>query len=78
LTPRTSRELKPSLSGVVEKAEIFYMRIGTLRLRQRWIDQEVSPSLTLVVGLGIAAGGFLVGFWTSKLLGTMEILYWWL
>jgi hypothetical protein len=78
VTPRTSTELKASLCGVVEKAEIFYMRIGTLKLRQRWIDREVSPSLTLLVGLGIAAGGFFVGFWTSRVLETTEALFWWL
>jgi hypothetical protein len=52
------------LDGVVvdEYAELFYMRLGRLNFRQRWIDREVSPSLTAVVALLIALGGFLLGF----------------
>ncbi len=37
------------------------MRIGTLSFRQRWIDREVSPSLTAVAVLLIALGGFIAG-----------------
>lgn len=61
MTPRKSTELRPSLAGVVEVAELFYLRIGTLRLTRRWVDREVSPSLTAAAMIGIAAGGFLVG-----------------
>lgn len=73
-TSRTSTELKPSLAGVVEVVELFYMRIGTLRFRQRWVDREVSPSLTASVALGIAAGGFLLGYVTSSLLKSGQVL----
>jgi hypothetical protein len=62
--PKSSTELHPNLDGVVvdEYAELFYMRLGRLNFRQRWIDREVSPSLTAVVALLIALGGFLLGF----------------
>ncbi|KAK1769886.1 hypothetical protein QBC33DRAFT_556307 [Phialemonium atrogriseum] len=74
-TPRPSTELKPDSSGVVEKAELFYMRIGTLRLRQRWIDQELSQSLTVTVAFGLSLGGFVVGFVTSRWLGAVPLPY---
>lgn len=48
--------------------EMFYMRIGTFRLRQNWLDREVSPSLTAAVAFGIAAAGFAAGLLTSRLL----------
>lgn len=38
------------------------MRVGRFRLRQRWLDREVCPSLTAAVAVGIAAGGFVLGF----------------
>ncbi len=38
------------------------MRIGRFSFRQRWIDREVSPSLTAVAVLLIALGGFRLGF----------------
>jgi hypothetical protein len=38
------------------------MRVGRLSFRQRWIDREVSPSLTAVAVLLIALGGFVLGF----------------
>ena len=38
------------------------MRIGRFSFRQRWIDREVSPSLTAVAVLLIALGGFMLGF----------------
>ena len=57
---------------MVEVAELFYLRIGTLRLRQRWIDREVSPSLTAGVALGIAAGGFVLGYLAQSWLPSLE------
>jgi hypothetical protein len=47
---------------VDEYAELFYMQVGRLSFRQRWIDREVSPSLTAVAVLFIAFGGFVLGF----------------
>jgi len=41
--------------------EIFHMRIGVLKLRQKWLDREVSPSLTLTVGIALVMGGFVMG-----------------
>ncbi len=55
---------------MVDKAELFYMRIGTLRLRQRWLDREISASLTAAVSLGIAMGGFVAGVLCSRALGS--------
>ncbi|KAH8881271.1 hypothetical protein GQ53DRAFT_773507 [Thozetella sp. PMI_491] len=74
-TPRPSEEIKPDNSGVAEKAEMFYMRLGTLHLRQRWIDREVSPSLTATIAFAIAAGGFVLGFLTSRCLDSIMIGY---
>ncbi|KAK5658699.1 hypothetical protein OQA88_1508 [Cercophora sp. LCS_1] len=66
-TKRPSTQLRPDLNGVVDGAEeLFYMRLGVLRLRQRWIDREVSSSLTVAVALGIAAGGFVAGVLVSR------------
>jgi len=42
------------------------MRIGTLRFRQRWLDREVSESLTNAVAMGLVGGGFLLGILASR------------
>src|SRR5690242_14383097 len=61
--PASSVELRPNRAGVVDEyAELFYMRIGRFSFRQRWIDREVSSSLTAAVVLVIALGGFVLGF----------------
>jgi hypothetical protein len=69
--PDSSTELRPTPDGLVvdEYAELFYMRLGRLSFRQRWIKREVSPSLTAVVALLIALGGFLLGFVVGRLDG---------
>jgi len=61
---------------VVEKKELFHMRVGKLRFRQRWIDREVSPSLTVVVALGIAAVGFVAGFATARWVEGGWVMVW--
>jgi hypothetical protein len=69
--PESSAELRPGRDGVVlgagEYAELFYMRIGRLSFRQRWIDRQVSPSLTAAVGLLLALGGFMLGFVVGRM-----------
>ncbi|GAB1311093.1 hypothetical protein MFIFM68171_01303 [Madurella fahalii] len=66
--PSSSAELVPDASGVVadEYAELFYMRVGRFRLRQRWINREVSPSLTAAVVLLVATAGFVLGFAAAR------------
>lgn len=59
--PESSTELKADGRGVVECEEIFFMRIGVLRLRQRWVWGEVSPSLTAAVAGVLLGGGFVLG-----------------
>lgn len=59
--PESSTELKADGRGVVECDEIFFMRIGVLRLRQRWVGMEVSPLLTAAVAGVLVGGGFVVG-----------------
>ncbi len=54
---------------------MFYVRLGILRLRQRWIDREVSPSLTAAAAFAIAAGGFVIGFLTSRCLDSIALGY---
>ncbi|KAK4148533.1 hypothetical protein C8A00DRAFT_19649, partial [Chaetomidium leptoderma] len=61
--PASSVELRPNRAGVVDEyAELFYMRVGRFSFRQRWVDREVSPSLTAAAVLLIALGGFVLGF----------------
>ncbi|KAK4201798.1 hypothetical protein QBC40DRAFT_170746, partial [Triangularia verruculosa] len=73
--PRESVELIPDLFGVVygynheragqgrrdEKKEMFYMRIGQMSFRQRWVEREVSSSLTATVCLLILLLGVVIG-----------------
>ncbi|KAK1974726.1 hypothetical protein LZ30DRAFT_607303 [Colletotrichum cereale] len=66
---RGSTRAKPNWRGEVGVEEIFHMRIGRFRFRQRWIDREVSESLTVAVGFCIAAGGFVAGLAASRWLG---------
>jgi len=47
------------------------MRLGVLRLRQRWVDREVSPSLTRAVMAALVGGGFVAGFVCSRMLETV-------
>lgn len=65
--PETSAELKPDWNGCVTAAELFYMRLGTLKLRQRWVDREVSESLTIAVATGLLTLGFVVGLVVGRL-----------
>ena len=76
--PDMSVELRPNWNGVVGEryGELFYMRIGRLSFRQRWIDREVSPSLTAVVVLLIALGGFMLGFVLGRLEGGFFSFLW--
>ncbi|KZL85680.1 hypothetical protein CI238_11797, partial [Colletotrichum incanum] len=66
---RESTRVKPNWRGEVDVDEMFHMRLGRFSFRQRWIDREVSESLTMVVGFCIAAGGFVAGFAASRWLG---------
>ncbi|KAK2039100.1 hypothetical protein LZ31DRAFT_599096 [Colletotrichum somersetense] len=66
---RGSLRVKPNWRGEVDVEEIFHMRIGRFRFRQRWIEREVSESLTVAVAFCIAAAGFVAGLAASRLLG---------
>ncbi|KAK2010164.1 hypothetical protein LZ32DRAFT_387859 [Colletotrichum eremochloae] len=66
---RRSMRAKPNWRGEVDVEEIFHMRIGRFRFRQRWIEREVSESLTMAVGFCIAVGGFVAGLAASNWLG---------
>lgn len=46
--------------------ELFHMHVGTLSLRQKWAEREVSPSLTAVVVCAIALAGFLAGVLATR------------
>jgi len=48
--------------GVIEVFDVCYIRMGTFSFRQKWIEREVSESLTVVVALGILGLGTVVGF----------------
>ncbi|GKT40088.1 uncharacterized protein ColSpa_00269 [Colletotrichum spaethianum] len=66
---RESMRVKPNWRGDVDVEEMFHLRVGKFSFRQRWIDREVSSSLTAAVGFCIAAGGFVAGFAASRWLG---------
>ncbi|KAK1597919.1 uncharacterized protein LY79DRAFT_666267 [Colletotrichum navitas] len=66
---RGSTRVKPNWRGEVDVEEIFHMRIGRFRFRQRWIEREVSESLTAAVAFCIAVGGFVAGLAASQCLG---------
>ncbi|KAF6843519.1 hypothetical protein CMUS01_02005 [Colletotrichum musicola] len=68
--PRESTELKPNWRGVVDVEEMFHMHVGTLDFRKRWLDHDVSPSLTAAAMFSIAMGGFVAGFAASRWLDT--------
>ncbi|KAJ2903317.1 hypothetical protein MKZ38_010068 [Zalerion maritima] len=66
--PRKSPELKVAEDGTaMDKEELFHMRLGRLKLRQKWIDREISSSLTLSVMIGLVVLGFISGFLTAKM-----------
>lgn len=48
------------------REEIFHMRIGKFSFRQRWIDRQVSPSLTYAVATCIALAGFVLGVMAGR------------
>ncbi|KAK4181678.1 hypothetical protein QBC36DRAFT_174585, partial [Triangularia setosa] len=67
--PQDSTELIPDLFGVVygyKRKEMFYMRIGQMSFRQKWVEREVSSSLTLAVCLLILVLGMVIGFVVGK------------
>lgn len=51
--------------------ELFYMRVGTLRMRRRWIDPDAvlrgQMFLTGFAALVLLAGGFVLGWLASGL-----------
>ncbi|KAK0753953.1 hypothetical protein B0T18DRAFT_25852 [Schizothecium vesticola] len=55
--PASSTELRADGRGVVECEEIFFMRIGVLRLTQRWVGVGVSASLTAVMAAVLVGRG---------------------
>ncbi|KAI5466754.1 hypothetical protein BGZ63DRAFT_430125 [Mariannaea sp. PMI_226] len=65
-TARKSTELRPNLAGEVSVEELFFMRLGTMKFRQKWLQREVSASLTVSVMLVIGAAGFILGFASSR------------
>jgi hypothetical protein len=50
------------------------MRLGVLKLRQRWIDHEVSPSLTGALMAALVGGGFVAGFLCSRVLDALPMV----
>jgi hypothetical protein len=48
--------------GVTEVFDVCYIRMGTFSFRQKWIEREISESLTAAVALGILSLGIVVGF----------------
>ncbi|PKS10629.1 hypothetical protein jhhlp_002384 [Lomentospora prolificans] len=67
---RPSPALDPDAHGNVD-SELFHAHIGTIQLRQRWHEREISPSLTLAVMLALASGGFFMGIFAPYLMALM-------
>ncbi|KAJ0311954.1 hypothetical protein COL516b_001017 [Colletotrichum fioriniae] len=63
---RESMRVKPNWKGEVDVKEMFHMRLGKFSFRQRWIDREVSESLTVAIGVSLVVGGFVTGFAASR------------
>lgn len=42
--------------------EMCYVRLGTLDFTRKWLDKDVSESLTVAAVLGILALGMLIGY----------------
>lgn len=62
---RPSPELETDDNGDADK-ELFHVHVGTLQLRQRWVDREVSKSLTAAVLCGVVLVSFLVGILATR------------
>jgi hypothetical protein len=56
------KPLNKKSGGVTEVFDVCYIRMGTFSFRQKWIEREVSDSLTAVVALGVLGLGIIVGF----------------
>lgn len=52
------------------RTELFYMRVGTLRLRRRWVDPDAvlrgSIFLTALSAAALVGIGFLAGWFASR------------
>ncbi|KEZ44158.1 hypothetical protein SAPIO_CDS3082 [Scedosporium apiospermum] len=59
-SPRPSPPFNPDADGNVEH-ELFHAHIGTIQLRQHWLQREISPSLTAAVMVLLVTGGFFLG-----------------
>lgn len=70
-TARASTELRPNGVGEVCVEELFFMRLGTIRFRQNWLQREVSGSLTASVMLVIGVAGFVIGIVSSRLVESL-------
>ncbi|KAH8802089.1 hypothetical protein F5882DRAFT_154154 [Hyaloscypha sp. PMI_1271] len=63
LPPRCmEKPMNKKSGGVTEVFDVCYIRMGTFSFRQKWIEREVSDSLTAVVALGVLGLGIIVGF----------------
>ncbi|TLS24743.1 hypothetical protein PpBr36_08957 [Pyricularia pennisetigena] len=49
------------VEGATVSTELYHMRIGRLRLGRRWIERDVSASLTATAVAAVAAAGFALG-----------------
>jgi hypothetical protein len=56
------KQMNQKCGGVTEVFDVCYIRMGTFSFRQKWIEREISESLTAVVGLGVLGVGIIVGF----------------
>ena len=54
--------LNKKCGGVTEVFDVCYIRVGTFSFRQKWIEREISESLTAAVALAILSLGIVVGF----------------
>lgn len=62
---RPSPELDTDEKGDAN-GELFHVHVGTLQLRQRWAEREVSKSLTATVLFGIILASFLAGILATR------------
>lgn len=55
--------------------EACYVRLGTLDFTRKWLDKDVSESLTATAALGILVLGLLIGVLGGVLVGGREECY---
>lgn len=70
LSPRcTEKLLNRDGGGITDVFDVCVIRMGTFSFRPKWIEREVSESLTAAVALGVFGLGMVLGVMIGVLAG---------